>query len=78
MSKIKRVEETRLADLEADSKASLDSRDSRTNSDKEEEINKGLETYLRSLRNSLEDRKAKDLADQDEDLANRNKAKISF
>ena len=64
--------------MEAGSKASLDSRDFRTNSDKEEEINKGLETYLRSLRNSLEARKVNDPADQEEDLATRNKAKISF
>lgn len=63
-------------DSEVAFKASLDLKDFRTNLDKEEEINKDLETYLMSSRNSLEDRKAKDHVEREEVRAS-NKARIS-
>ena len=51
-------------------------KDFRTNSDKEEGI-KALVTYLKSLKNSLVDRKVNDPVDKEEEWAS-NKARISF
>ena len=70
------MEETRSPGSEEDFQVSRDLKDFRTNSDKEEGI-KALVTFLKSLKNSLVDRKAKDPVDKEEEWAS-NKARISF
>lgn len=66
-----------LEDLDrVDSEVLEDLMDFRINLDKEG-VNHLLETYLKSLKNSLADRKVNDPADKEEEWAS-NKARISF